>query len=80
MFCIAGDGSWPRLCENSGEAGMLAEECEPGGLVGGEELGKHQPLEHFGEHGHGQQEGWHDSQRFPSKAMPPPGTIMWTCG
>jgi hypothetical protein len=22
--------------------------------------------------------GWHDSQRFPSKAMPPPGTIMWT--
>jgi hypothetical protein len=24
--------------------------------VGGEELGKHQPLEQFGEHGHGQQE------------------------
>ena len=21
-----------------------------------------------------------DSQRLPSKAMPPPGTIMWTCG
>src|SRR6516225_12000372 len=35
---------------------MLAEECEPAGLVGGEELGKHQALEQFGEHGHGEQE------------------------
>jgi hypothetical protein len=34
---------------------MLAEECEPAGLVGGEELGKHQPLERFGEHWHGEQ-------------------------
>jgi hypothetical protein len=32
------------------------KKCEPAGLVGGEELGKHQPLEQFGEHGHGQQE------------------------
>jgi hypothetical protein len=35
---------------------MLAEECEPAGLVGSEELVKHQPLEQLGEHGHGQQE------------------------
>ena len=35
---------------------MPAEECEPAGLVGSEELGKHQPLEQFGEHRHGQQE------------------------
>src|SRR5271169_2194274 len=35
---------------------MLAEKCEPACLVGGVELGKHQPLEQFGEHGHGQQE------------------------
>jgi hypothetical protein len=35
---------------------MLAEECEPAGLVRDEELRKHQPLEQFGEHGHGEQE------------------------
>jgi hypothetical protein len=78
MFCTAGDGSWPRLCENFGEVGMLAEECEPAGLVGGEKLGKHQPLEHFGEHGHGSGAG--TTANASSKAMPPPGTIMWTCG
>ena len=46
---------------------MLAEECEPAGLVGGEELRKHQPLEQLGEHGHGEQEA--GLARQPSLAI-----------
>ena len=63
------------------KACMVAEELQPAGRMGLGELGQEEPPEQLGEHAHGQEEaGLQRTQRVPSSEMPPPGTIMWTCG
>ena len=42
---------------------------------------RNSPPEQLPEHAHRQQEGGRQAiQRSPSSEIPPPGTIMWTCG
>ena len=56
--------------------------CRLAGRVGGEQLLQHQPTEQPREHAHRQEEApaGRTTQRVPSSEMPPPGTIMCTCG
>jgi hypothetical protein len=48
--------------------------------MGGDELFQKQPAEQPREHAHRKKPGRQDTHLWPSKEMPPPGTIMWTCG
>ena len=69
-------------CSGVGEAAAVTEELQASGLVGCEELapgtiagtGAREPALA------GKSPGRHDTQRAPSEEMPPPGTIMCTCG
>ena len=64
-----------------GESSMIAEEAQPAaGLVGGEQPLQEQPSEQARQHAHRQKAGRHATQCSPSSEMPPPGTIMCTCG
>jgi hypothetical protein len=64
-----------------GERGVVAEEREASGLVGSAELAQEQSPEQARENLYRQKEpGRHDTQRVSSREMPPPGTIMCTCG
>ena len=61
---------------------MIAEEVQAAGLVGRGEPLQEQPAEQAREHAHRQEEAGpaRDPALVPSSEMPPPGTIMWTCG
>ena len=60
---------------------MIAEEHQGAGLVCRHELLQEQPAEQAREYADGEEEaGRHDTHRLPSSEMPPPGTMMWTCG
>ncbi len=63
------------------ETGVAAEEAEPASVVQGDETGEEQAPEQLCEDTDREKEaGREDTQRSPSSEMPPPGTIMWTCG
>ena len=60
---------------------MIAEELQPAGGMGVGELGQEEPPEQLESTRTGRRKpGRQDTQRSPSSEMPPPGTIMWTCG
>jgi hypothetical protein len=64
-----------------GESGVIAEELQVAGLVCGKEPLQEQPPEQAESTRTGRKKpGRHATQRSPSGEMPPPGTIMWTCG
>ena len=59
----------------------VAEEAQAAGLVEGGKALQEQPPEQAGKHRTGRKKpGRQDTQRWPSGEMPPPGTIMCTCG
>ena len=64
-----------------GEGGMIAEELQAPRMVCRHQLLQEQPSEQAGEYADGRKKpGRHATQRSPSSEMPPPGTIMCTCG
>ena len=59
----------------------LAKECQPARHVGIGKRGQEKPPEQAGQHPHRYQEpGLAMHPARPSSDIPPPGTIMWTCG
>src|SRR6516162_2991684 len=59
----------------------LAEEREPARRVGVGERRQEEPPEQAGQDPDWQEEaGLQRTQRIPSRDIPPPGTIIWTCG
>ena len=64
-----------------GEVRHGAEEAEPPGMVQREQPREEKPPEQLAEHTHRKQKAGRDEvHRLPLSAMPPPGTIMCTCG
>ena len=61
---------------------MTVEELQTIGLVGGDQHLQEQPPKRAAtEHRTGRKKpGLHDTHVVPSSEMPPPGTIMCTCG
>ena len=59
----------------------LAKECEPARDVGVGQRRQEEPPEEAGQHPHRQEKlGLQRTHRVPSSDIPPPGTIIWTCG
>ena len=73
---ICGEG----LC--IGQRSMLAEELQLSGVMSGDELLQEQPAEQARQHAHraGRSSAGRRPSLSPSSEMPPPGTIMCTCG
>ena len=60
---------------------MTVEELQTVGLVGGDQHLQEQPPNSRDSTRTGRKKpGLHDTHRVPSSDMPPPGTIMCTCG
>src|SRR5437763_11027243 len=59
----------------------LAKERQPACRVGVDERRQEEPPEQAGKHPHRRRKpGLQRTQRVPSSDIPPPGTIIWTCG
>ena len=64
-----------------GETGELAEELQAAGSVAAASFSKNSRRNRRESTRTGRKKpGRQDTQRSPSSEMPPPGTIMWTCG
>src|ERR1700746_876316 len=59
----------------------LAKKCQSARRVGIGKRCQEQPPEQAGKHPHGSRKpGLQRTQCVPSSDIPPPGTIIWTCG
>ena len=63
-----------------GESSMIAEELQAAGLVAASSLSRNSRNRRDSTRTGRKKPGRHDTQRSPSSEMPPPGTIMCTCG